>query len=337
MARKTTQRALYTSMISIVACAMMLFGATFAWFTMSTSSDASTLLAQDFDVTVTVNDGTEPLAAGDVIATTAQTVVDEGESPHNYMIAFARTGGGAAAGHCAITIRFDSVTTNTNVSVSYDPETGARIENADAQVTNESQTRTFYTRLAGETTGASFTLNLRNCDARVQSIDVSWGDYQPAEGSIGVKSRGLLRAAPQTPSTIEISGDDMSFSFGEANTYSVGEPTKPDVTTLSDTAIAALLESGVITEEDVAALAPAADPKEEQNVGTGSAEPTDDTQTTMNGDNNDGENDNDNADTGTGNDGNGSGAGGSGSAGSGGGSGAGGGESESGAGGSGAG
>ena len=347
--RRTTQRALYTCMLSVIACALMLFGTTYAWFTMNSSSDPARLEAERFDVTVTVNNDNTNLSSGGVIATAEQTEVTGEATPHPYTIKFARTGEGAALGHCAITIKFDSVVTNTSVTYTYDPQTGDQVASESANVTQSSQTRTFYTLFSGDTTTASFTLNLSNCAATVQSIDVSWGGYTPQSGAIGpVKATKLMSAtksaAPQsgveTLPPLEIIGDEESVSFGAPNTISHSEPEKPDVSTLSEEAIAKLLDSGVITQEDVDALNPAEETKTEEakTEQTDSEKSANQTETTTMGDNNDGGTKSDKPDAGTdNNDSSGSGAGRSGSESSGGGSSAGGSESSGGAGGSGAG
>lgn len=319
MARKTTQRALYTSMLSIVACAMMLFGATFAWFTMSTSSDASTLLAQDFDVTVKL-DGEEITNLCGITET--------------HTVKLTRTEG-SAPGYCLLTLNYTGIYQQTSGTITYYTN-GTEVENlTTTETVQDSGSRACYAVFDGTNESVTFTLSMN--EAYIADIvinNVSWGEYN-AGGGMRLRMRSVSGGA-DTPEML-IDGETVIDLVHADEDLSSIEYVQPNLTEMAEDEIAALLESGVITEEDVAALAPAADPKEEQNVGTGSAEPTDNTQTTMNGDNNDGENDNDNADTGTGNDGNGSGAGGSGSAGSGGGSGAGGGESESGAGGSGAG
>ena len=329
LAERAARRALYSSLFSIVACALMLFGTTYAWFTMNSSSDPARLEAERFDVTVTAtkDDSTTTLATNSVIATAEETVVTGEATPHPYTIKFARTGEGAALGHCAITIKFDSVVTDTSVTYTYDPQTGDQVASESANVTQSSQTRTFYTLFSGDTTTASFTLNLSNCAATVTGIDVSWGGYTPPSGV-------------ETLPPLEIIGDEESVSFGAPNTISHSEPEKPDVSTLSEEAIAKLLDSGVITQEDVDALKPTEETKTEEakTEQTDSEKSANQTETTTMGDNNDGGTKSDKPDAGTdNNDSSGSGAGRSGSESSGGGSSAGGSESSGGAGGSGAG
>ena len=301
LAERAARRALYSSLFSIVACAIMLFGTTFAWFTANRTSGVNTMTAANFDVEITEDN--------DALADTL--------SAGEHTITLTRTGGGTSPGYCRFTLTLSGSYNSTENVVYSDGTPGDSTEH----IVELSETKNCYANFSGDADeSVSFTLNLTNANASISDITASWGsnDGSNDTGAVVRRRARLLTAAPQ-PETVEIT-DGLSIDFGMED-QTVEVPASEE----QEAEKAAAEEAAKAAEEAAKA---AEETKTEETK----------TETTTMGDNNDGGTKSDKPDAGTGNtDSSGSGAGGSGSAGSGGGSGAGGGESESGAGGSGAG
>lgn len=179
--RKTTQRAIYTCMLSIVACAMMLFGTTFAWFTENAESGLNTAQAVNFNVTI------------------SQT---EFNTSGSHDVTLTRIGGGTSPGYCRFTLTLTGSYTDTQ-TVTYSDGTQGDTMN---QAVDLSVTKNCYANFSDEVDQTiSFRLNLTNAAASISNVTASWGSTTGDSGGV------LLRGA--RPETVEIT-DGMSIDFG---------------------------------------------------------------------------------------------------------------------------
>lgn len=180
MTRRTTQRALYTSLLSIVACALMLFGTTFAWFTANTASGVNTLIAANFDVEV------------------SGTSFDTG----SHTVTLTRRGGGSAPGYCQFTLTMEGEYLETTTVTYSDGST----QQGEPAVQTLHETQTCRANFSEGVETISFTLNLTSATASITDLSSSWGSYS-GEGGM------LLRGRAPRPTETEVT-DGMTFDFG---------------------------------------------------------------------------------------------------------------------------
>ena len=191
---RATRRALYLSLLSIVFCAVLLFGATYAWFTANTSSGVVTMTAANFDVEVL-----------------PQTSFGAGE----HTVTLQRTGEGSAPGYCVFTLNVTgsyTITTGTVTTIT-DAETGeTKTEDlTTTETVEDSGTHTYYAVFNGTNDTVTFTLTLSNgYTATVEKGSVSWGSYGSGDGT-GIRVMAVRRTAASFVSELT---DGAELSFG---------------------------------------------------------------------------------------------------------------------------
>ena len=204
LTERAARRALYSSLFSIVACAMMLFGTTFAWFTANQTSGVNTMTAANFDVSITEGDNAlaDPLSAGE------------------HTITLARLGGGTAPGYCVIklaytgsyTIKTGTITNTTDTEGNTTTTDGTTIET----VTDGSE-RTYYAVFDGDRNSVSFSVKLmENYEATITKETISWGEYPPTgvePTPVKLMARRTFSAAPQ-PTVTQITDGDVLDTIG---------------------------------------------------------------------------------------------------------------------------
>jgi len=199
LAERTARRALYSSLFSIVACAIMLFGTTFAWFTANQTSGVNTMTAANFDVSIT--EGNVPL--------TYQL------SDGGHTITLKRTGG-TAPGYCVIkleytgsyTIKTGTITNTTDTEGNTTTTDGTTIETV-----TEGGARTYYAVFNEDAGSVSFSFSLTgDYTATISKETVSWGKY-PAANAVRLMARRTFSAAPQ-PTVTQITDGAVLDTIG---------------------------------------------------------------------------------------------------------------------------
>ena len=203
LTERAARRALYSSLFSIVACAMMLFGTTFAWFTANQTSGVNTMTAANFDVSITEGDNAlaDPLSAGE------------------HTITLARLGGGTAPGYCVIklaytgsyTIRTGTITNTTDTEGNTTTTDGTTIETV-----TDGSARTYYAVFDGDRNSVSFSVELmENYKATITKETVSWGEYPTTNAATPMKlmARRTFSAPPQ-PTVTQITDGDVLDTIG---------------------------------------------------------------------------------------------------------------------------
>ena len=206
LTERAARRALYSSLFSIVACAMMLFGTTFAWFTANQTSGVNTMTAANFDVSVTVDENGTP----DSIAAGTHTVK------------LTRTGGGTAPGYCVIKLAYTGTYDVKSGTVTYTTDQATNATTVeDLTVTEQQQDRgekKYYAEFDGTIGSVSFTVDLmQNYTAEITAETVSWGEYPNptpnAATPVKLMARRTFSAAPQ-PTVTQITDGAVLDTIG---------------------------------------------------------------------------------------------------------------------------
>ena len=164
LTERAARRALYSSLFSIVACAIMLFGTTFAWFTANQTSGVNTMTAANFDVSIT------------------DAPSDDGAT---HTVTLARLGGGTAPGYCEFKLNYagEYTVTSGTITTTVD-ENGAQTGDTSNETTSTpehySGAKDFYVVFANGTNNQSVTFRFSNQNVSTVSFDktkVSWGEY----------------------------------------------------------------------------------------------------------------------------------------------------------------
>ena len=217
-----TQRALYASLLSIVASALMLFGTTFAWFTANTASAVSTLTAASFDAAIS----------------------DDSFGAGEHTVTLRRIGEGAAPGFCRFTLTMTGSYTETT-AVTY---SNGSVQEGDSVEKALSDVQVCYAEFSGGIDRITFTLRLiGDSSATITDAAAFWGSHPGAGGTV-LRSRSAQAAATEIT-------DGMTIDFG-MDDQTVDVPATQE----QEDALAA--ENAPVAEEDAPATDVADEPIE---------------------------------------------------------------------------
>ena len=174
LAERSARRALYSCLFSIVVCAVMLFGTTFAWFTANRTSGVNTMTAANFDVSNVSITGPDSGSNGSGSYTVSRD-------------------GGSSAWYCVVAVDYDGdYEYNETVVV---PAQGTENGEGDVQESTTTEAHSYADRDTGthkyyidfddETNSALFTITLNNPEGEVKScsvVEAGWNSYDSSVG-----------------------------------------------------------------------------------------------------------------------------------------------------------